>query len=220
MQLFPLGLVLLGRLLEEVSSLRKLAVSLLFAATVVTTATAAASPYVPAPTRHPHQITTIGMTAQAQWAESKADSRGGGTFAQVPFNMSFNVVDPSYKAGTPVGLHFNIKTMEENPIFLRAPLSFKVQITNAKSKKVVWTGSTPALEPSEFPSWEKFMTLRFEWNQRDTQGRKLPAGKYHAEVVGPATISYSNAKQGKILKQKLRLDVVNRGGYDFVIKSK
>jgi hypothetical protein len=155
------------------------------------------------------------------WVESEIDGRGGGTFAQTPFNVQFGGIRSSdVNNKVPAGFHFSVESLEDHSIYLRKAVEIHVEIVNVKTKKVVWTGKMPALAPSKFASWKKFMNLDNAWNQRDSKGRRLAAGTYRAQVKGPVTIQYSLEEKSKILTQKLYLPSINRGGYEFQVGSK
>lgn len=194
--------------------MKKLALGVLCAAALTVTTVASISPMGASAAGVTGATKVIASAQPAGWVESVTDSRGGGTFAQVPFNVQFG------SDNTPTGFHFNFKGMEDGSLYLRAPVAFTIQITNAKTKKVVWTGKTPVVAAGDFSSWKKFMTLDFKWDQKDAKGKRVAPGDYKANVIGPVTISYSKEPDSKIHTQTLNLSTINRGGVDIHIKTK
>lgn len=168
------------------------------------------------------------QSEEYDWEESQIEHRPGGTFVQTPFNVSFGVrsspvekrdgTNLIYSIGDPINYRFAVGTTEDQPLFLRKPLAFSLEIVDVNRQKVIWSGSTKALQPMEFPSWQKYETLIFSWNQRDSNGNPVPPGNYMARVVGDAAIQYSEEPTSPIQTQEIDIAILNRGGQVIVIE--
>jgi hypothetical protein len=110
--------------------------------------------------------------------------------SEFPLTLGLWVPDEVVPLGAATSIDVSFTNRVSGVVTLRKPVYLHVRIASVPlggQRPVIWEGALPPLVGSISPG---AVSLRFEWDQRDSSGRPAPRGKYVAAIVFPVTIAY------------------------------
>jgi len=153
--------------------------------------------YIPPAHVDPEPIT-------GEWAGQQG--KPGMHWRNFPFDLTLYVmngdkIDPEQTFGQPAKIRFAIQNVSPDRLRLHPPAALEIEIyrqnniEDGKQATLIWSGALPVLEAG-LNSGES-RKLEFEWDQKDSDGKQVPYGKYIVSIKLPATISYSKDDEGQ-----------------------
>jgi len=107
-----------------------------------------------------------------------------------PISLGLGVVggpNATFHLGRAAAFRVAVSDIGPGPIDTDQPLALPVEIASTAGGQSVWAGVLPAVPDH----WSGDGSLSFAWNERDRDGRPVPAGSYLMELGLPLTIHYS-----------------------------
>ncbi|UJF35826.1 hypothetical protein [Paenibacillus hexagrammi] len=110
--------------------------------------------------------------------------------------------------GSDVKVEFKIANASEDALTLSDSTKIQVDIKRVDDGDPgkwtpVWSGVLPSLQAA-FPKRDSHITSReltFHWDQKDSNGKQVPFGKYRVELKTPFDIDYTNNRTSEQLQQ-------------------
>ncbi len=134
------------------------------------------------------------VQVQAAWKVTDSGPLNCATCNEFPLTLGLWVPGGDVASGTravvppgaSVEIHVVFYSRVPGVITLRKPVRLRVQI--GRNNSVIWEGVLPPLAGAIPPG---AANLRFQWDQRDSSGHRVPRGTYRVGVVHPVVIAYT-----------------------------
>jgi hypothetical protein len=134
---------------------------------------------------------------------------GKWAFEQQYGDMNFNIMytvgqnisptlgyprDNNAKLGEPVSLHLSL--MNKAPDTVETVTSHNLEVQIFSNLGLVWRGKLPTTPNIPLKTYGT-MGIDFQWNQKDSDGKQVPAGQYKIYLQTPANLDYTvEGKEG------------------------
>ncbi|AEI43791.1 hypothetical protein [Paenibacillus mucilaginosus] len=131
-------------------------------------------------------------------------------------NQNQNTLTGALTYGKPIKLYVMLSNSSEEALRLQGSQDFLVEIVRYDEDRtnpvIVWTGRLPALTAA-FPGRMASQVLELEWDQRDSEGKQVPSGRYEFRIKeGPVTYIEESTNEKKT--QDIQSDMRSRRPID------
>lgn len=121
------------------------------------------------------------------------------------------------KLGEPVPLHLSLINRAPNPDTVETVINHDLEVQIFKNQGLVWRGKLPAASSIPLKTLGT-MGIDFQWNQKDSDGKQVPAGQYSIYLQAPTNIEYTiEGKEGTFTEHIEKVSDKTLGGY-FIIQ--